>query len=136
MARPKIEDEFADRPVSRQRKYQLRNTATGLCEICGQPAELTRQGKPSKHCLAHAVYHREHTHKTRRYKRRRNSKTYVLERAAKVIHLDGGLGKATCGVDSPAIRLTDQVEAATCEQCFRLWNQLPPRKNNDQPINH
>jgi len=32
----KISDEFTALPVSRQRKYQLRKAAAGLCIICGQ----------------------------------------------------------------------------------------------------
>ena len=33
-----IKDRFTNLPISRQRKYQLRKKARGLCEDCGQPA--------------------------------------------------------------------------------------------------
>lgn len=33
-----IKDEFADLDVSRQRRYQLRKSAKGLCPQCGKPA--------------------------------------------------------------------------------------------------
>lgn len=33
-----IVDAFTDLPVSRQRKWQLRRQAAGLCEKCGQPS--------------------------------------------------------------------------------------------------
>lgn len=36
----KIFDEFTDRKVSRQRKYQLRKKRDGLCHKCGQPTLL------------------------------------------------------------------------------------------------
>lgn len=35
--RPPILDEFTNLPVSRQRKWQLRQNAKGRCVICGQP---------------------------------------------------------------------------------------------------
>lgn len=33
-----IADEFSALPCSRQRKYQLRREARGLCRLCGKPA--------------------------------------------------------------------------------------------------
>lgn len=33
-----IEDTFADLPISRQRRYQLRKKVQGKCAICGSPS--------------------------------------------------------------------------------------------------
>lgn len=33
-----IKDEFTNRPISRQRKYQLRKLRAGLCKQCGKTA--------------------------------------------------------------------------------------------------
>ncbi len=33
-----IRDEFTDRPISRQRKYQLRHQRDGLCVLCEMKA--------------------------------------------------------------------------------------------------
>lgn len=38
MPRKKIIDQFTDRPVSRQERYQLRQAAAGRCRIHGIPA--------------------------------------------------------------------------------------------------
>jgi hypothetical protein len=64
--------------LSRQRRYQLRHQAEGLCHLCSEPAVA------SFRCLRHAIYHREFA-RTHRGAIRRNleSLTYRLERAAK-----------------------------------------------------
>lgn len=41
-----IVDQFTSRPVSRQRKYQLRKQAKGQCRICGK---LAKDGICPKH---------------------------------------------------------------------------------------
>jgi len=38
-SRKKIVDDLTGKPLSRQRKYQLRRVAEGRCRICGEPAE-------------------------------------------------------------------------------------------------
>ena len=72
--RRRIEDEFTDLPVSRQRKYQLRMKRDRRCTICGEPAE---QGS---RCLKHLVKSRERQRKKRGLKRRYyNTLSYKLQ---------------------------------------------------------
>jgi len=52
--RPEIVDEFSHLPVSRQRKWQLRQMAKGGCRICGQTAIS------GGYCLKHLVHEREY----------------------------------------------------------------------------
>jgi hypothetical protein len=60
----RIEDEFSDLPISRQRKYQLRMQRDNRCTECGEPAV---QGS---RCLKHLVKARERQRKKRGLKRR------------------------------------------------------------------
>jgi hypothetical protein len=53
--RPEIVDEFTHLPVSRQRKWQLRQMAKGGCRICGNPAIS------GGYCLKHLVHEREYS---------------------------------------------------------------------------
>ena len=76
MSRPKIKDEFTEMPISRQRKYQLRKARDKRCTICGAPSEHGTL------CINHLVYHREHGRKKFGSKRRYNSLSYRLEKAA------------------------------------------------------
>ncbi len=62
--RKRIQDEFTDLPISRQRKYQLRMQRDRRCTECGQPAV---QGS---RCLKHLVKARERQRKKRGLKRR------------------------------------------------------------------
>ena len=62
--RRRINDEFADLPISRQRKYQLRMRRAGRCAECGEPAV---QGS---RCLKHLVKARERQRRKRGLKRR------------------------------------------------------------------
>lgn len=75
--RPFIQDEFTSLPISRQRKYQLRQQKKKNCTECGKPAiQGTR-------CLKHLVRARERQRKTRGLKRRYyNTMSYRLEAAA------------------------------------------------------
>ena len=59
-----IIDEFTRRPVSRQRKYQLRKQRDGRCTECGEPTALGAR------CLKHLVRAREHQRKRLGLKRR------------------------------------------------------------------
>lgn len=67
-----IKDSFSELPISRQRKYQMRKRASGMCVTCGQPA-VTKN-----FCLDHSIAHRErhrlYTGATKRYR----SLTYEL----------------------------------------------------------
>jgi len=75
--RRRIEDEFADLPISRQRKYQLRMKREGRCTECGEPSV---QGS---RCLRHLVKARERQRKKRGLKRRyRGTLSYRLQAAA------------------------------------------------------
>ena len=75
--RKRIQDEFTDLPISRQRKYQLRMQRDRRCTECGQPAI---QGS---RCLQHLVKARERQRKKRGLKRRYyNTLSYRLEAAA------------------------------------------------------
>lgn len=62
--RKRIQDEFTNLPISRQRKYQLRMQRAGRCTECGEPAVL------GSRCLAHLVKARERQRKKRGLKRR------------------------------------------------------------------
>jgi hypothetical protein len=59
--------------VSRQRIYQIRNAAEGLCIVCGEPEDT------SGLCLKHAIYRREYARKAKGTTKRINSKTYRLQ---------------------------------------------------------
>lgn len=48
-----IFDKFTKLPVSRQRKYQLRKQAKGLCGICGTPGVPRPPGKKKVRCQKH-----------------------------------------------------------------------------------
>lgn len=72
--RQRIQDEFTDLPLSRQRKYQLRMQRDKRCTECGEPAI---QGS---RCLKHLVKARERQRKKRGLKRRYfNTLSYRLE---------------------------------------------------------
>ncbi len=74
--RKRIEDEFTNLPVSRQRKYQLRMKRDHCCTECGEPAV---QGS---RCLKHLVKARERQRKKRGLKRRyHGTLSYRLEAA-------------------------------------------------------
>jgi hypothetical protein len=74
--RQRIQDEFTDLPISRQRKYQLRMQRDRRCTECGAPAI---QGS---RCLKHLVKARERQRKKRGLKRRYlNTLSYRLESA-------------------------------------------------------
>src|SRR4030095_5180824 len=59
MARTKIQDEFSNLPISRQRKYQLRMQRDQRCTECGEPAVLASR------CLKHLVKARERQRQNR-----------------------------------------------------------------------
>ena len=76
--RKRIEDEFTELPVSRQRKYQLRMQKAHRCTECGEPAV---QGS---RCLKHLVKARERQRKKRGLKRRyHGTLSYKLEAEAR-----------------------------------------------------
>ena len=54
----KIRDEFAELPLSRQRKKQLRYQRDGLCVVCGK----RRNPSSAMYCTAHktAITNRRH----------------------------------------------------------------------------
>jgi hypothetical protein len=75
--RKRIQDEFTNLPISRQRKYQLRMQRDRRCTECGEAAV---QGS---RCLKHLVKARERQRKKRGLKRRYyNTLSYRLEAAA------------------------------------------------------
>ena len=76
--RKRIEDEFSDLSVSRQRKYQLRMKRDRCCTECVEPAV---QGS---RCLKHLVKARERQRKKRGLKRRyHGTLSYRLEAAVR-----------------------------------------------------
>ena len=71
----KINDEFTDLPVSKQRKFQLRMERDGRCRICGELAV----GR--FYCLKHLVKDRERARKKIGAKKRlKGARSYRLER--------------------------------------------------------
>jgi len=78
--RPGIVDEFAGLPVSRQRKWQLRQMAKGGCRICGQTA-ITKG-----YCLKHLVRERDYSAERFGYQRaNQNCKSRLLEKFVKTV---------------------------------------------------
>jgi hypothetical protein len=76
--RKRIKDEFTDRRISRQRKYQLRMLRDKRCTECGQPAV---QGS---RCLKHLIKARERQRKKRGLRRRYyNTLSYRLQEIEK-----------------------------------------------------
>ena len=72
--RKRIEDEFTNLRISRQRKYQLRMLRDRRCTECGEPAV---QGS---RCLKHLIKARERQRRKRGLKRRYyNTLSYRLE---------------------------------------------------------
>lgn len=73
----RIQDEFTDLPVSRQRKYQLRMQRRGRCTECG---EMAVQGT---RCLKHLIQARERQRKKWGLKRRYyGTLSYRLQRSS------------------------------------------------------
>ena len=73
-----IKDEFADLPISRQRKYQLRMKRDKRCQICGEP------GVSGARCFKHLVEEREKGRKRMGSKGRYHMRlSYRLEAMAK-----------------------------------------------------
>jgi len=59
--RPKIIDEFTDRPVSRQRIKQLRWKRDGRCSICGKPHSATSANFCDKHAESATKFGRKYS---------------------------------------------------------------------------
>ena len=76
--RRRIDDEFTNLAISRQRKYQLRKQRDKRCTECGEPAEV------GSRCLKHLIKARERQRKKRGLKRRYyNTLSYRLESLVK-----------------------------------------------------
>jgi hypothetical protein len=73
----KKKDKFARLKISRQRRYQLRHMAAGLCYRCPRKAVL------GHHCLVHAILTRERARKTNGCKKRISARSYQLEKEKK-----------------------------------------------------
>lgn len=71
-----IQDAFSNLPISRQRRYQLRHKAAGLCLLCNQPKVN------ATYCLKHAVARREWSREQIGATARYRSKTYRLQEAS------------------------------------------------------
>ncbi len=72
--RKRIQDEFANLKISRQRKYQLRMQRDHRCTECGAPAA------EGSRCLKHLVKARERQREKRGLKRRYlNTLSYRLQ---------------------------------------------------------
>lgn len=69
----KIQDEFTDLPISKQRKHQLRRKKGGKCILCGKPLVFAFR------CLDCQVAFREYIRKRNGAIRRNNSQTYKLQ---------------------------------------------------------
>jgi hypothetical protein len=72
--RTRIQDEFTELPISRQRKYQMRMQRDKRCTECGEPAA------EGSRCLKHLVKARERQRKKRGLRRRYyNTLSYKLQ---------------------------------------------------------
>lgn len=75
--RTRIQDEFTNLPISRQRKYQLRMQRDNRCTECGEAAA------EGSRCLKHLVKARERQRRKRGLKRRYyNTLSYKLQAMA------------------------------------------------------
>jgi len=75
----RIQDEFTNLPLSKQRKYQLRRAKEKRCIICGSPAVSTEFC--AKHMVAHMVRARERMRRRKKAVRRNlNSPSYSLQK--------------------------------------------------------
>lgn len=72
--RPARLDEFTHLPISRQRKWQLRQMVQGGCVLCGQPVISGHK------CLRHMIQSREATARKYGFKSHYNSKSRILEK--------------------------------------------------------
>jgi len=72
--RKRIEDEFTNMSISRQRKYQLRRQRDKQCTECGEPASV------GSRCLKHLIIARERQRQKRGLRRRYlNTLSYKLQ---------------------------------------------------------
>jgi len=72
-----ILDRFSKLPISRQRRYQLRHQAKGLCEKC------TAKRVTGTHCLKHAVESRDAAARRKGCVKKYRSITRIMERIKK-----------------------------------------------------
>jgi hypothetical protein len=73
--RNRVQDEFTHLPISRQRKYQLRQIRDGKCVECGAPVVYGTR------CLKHLTKAREQQRRIHGLKRRyKNSFSYMLKK--------------------------------------------------------
>ncbi|MDE2099087.1 MAG: hypothetical protein KGL39_17670 [Patescibacteria group bacterium] len=73
-----IQDKFSHLNVSRQRRYQLRKAAKGLCSECGTEP----RGESKSRCVACLVKARERQRRLKKLRRRyRGSLSYKMEAA-------------------------------------------------------
>ena len=79
-----IQDQFTNLKISRQRKWQWRRRAAGLCDCCGQPV-LPGMSK----CLKHHTECREYARERKGVKR--SSKNTKFTRLAKKLGLPVGV---------------------------------------------
>ncbi len=70
-----IQDEFTNKKLSRQRKYQLRKSRDGLCCQCGKPTVMGLI-----FCIECTVDRRDRSRKLKGCKRRYNSLSYLVEK--------------------------------------------------------
>jgi len=75
MPMPRIQDEFTNLPISRNKKFRLRRAKAGLCFLCGKPTF------GSTSCLKHLKLARERSRAASGARRRNNSYSYRLARA-------------------------------------------------------
>jgi hypothetical protein len=73
-----IKDQYTGSSHSRQRRYQLRHQAQGLCIYCSEPAVM------GSHCLRHAIKVREMMRKRKKCRKRFFSRSYKLEHEEKM----------------------------------------------------
>jgi hypothetical protein len=63
-----INDQFSNLPISRQRKYQLRQVALGKCQICGKDKHQN-----SVFCGNHLLQHRLRQRRLKGYDEKRET---------------------------------------------------------------
>jgi hypothetical protein len=90
--RKRIQDEFTNLPISRQRKYQLRKQRDNRCTECGAPA------MQASRCLKHLVLARERQRSKHGLKHRyMNTLSYRLEASAAAASAPAGGTRTTGG---------------------------------------
>lgn len=129
--RPPIVDEFTGLKLSRQRKWQLRKAAQGLCVLCGKPTT------GSNHCLEHMEKNRDSNARRFGFKRQyENCKSRKIKQ-----RMTGEAGKqwtqkAVVSVRELGLTEIDQQRDYLAERGLQGWELVRAEVRADDIIWH